>query len=66
MQYAPVTLRKKFAYSELFWPAFSRMRMEYEEIRSISLYSVRMRENADQNNSACGHFSRSVSQEMPL
>ena len=26
----------------------------------ISPYSVRMRENADQNNSKCGHFSRSV------
>ena len=24
----------------------------------ISLYSVRMRENTDQNNSECGHFSR--------
>ena len=26
----------------------------------LSLYSVRMRENADQNNSECGHFLRSV------
>ena len=31
----------------------------YWEIRSISLYSVRMRENADQNNSKYGHFLRS-------
>ena len=30
------------------------------EIRSISPYSVRMRENADQNNSEYGHFLRSV------
>ena len=29
-------------------------------IRSISLYSVRMRENADQNNSDYEHFLRSV------
>ena len=36
-------------------------RTEYGEIWSISLYSVRMRENADQNNSECGHFSRSKS-----
>ena len=28
----------------------------YWEIRSISLYSVRTRENADQNNSKYGHF----------
>ena len=31
----------------------------------IRSYSVRMRENADQNNYEYGHFSRSVSQEMP-
>ena len=29
------------------------------EIRSISPYPVRMRENTDQNNSKYGHFSRS-------
>ena len=38
------TLRKKCLYPELFWSAFSR-------IRSISPYSVRKRENTDQNNS---------------
>ena len=44
------TLRKKRPYSEIFWcfPAFS-----------ISPYSLRMQENADQNNSEYGHFSRS-------
>ena len=31
-----------------FWSLFSRIRIEYEEIRSISPYSVRMRENRDQ------------------
>ena len=55
-----LTLRKKCPYSELFWSAFSSIRTEYGEIRSISPYSVRMRENADQNNSEYVHFSRSV------
>ena len=54
------TLRKKYPYSELFWSAFSHIRTEFEEILRISPYSVRMRENADQNNSEYGHFSRSV------
>ena len=53
------TLRKKCPYSELFWSAFSNIRIEYGEIRSISLYSVQMRENPDQNNSEYSHFSRS-------
>ena len=34
---------------------------ECGEIQSISLYSVRMRENTIQKNSECGYFSRSVS-----
>ena len=42
----------------LFWSAFSRIRTEYGEVRSISPYSVRMRENADQNNSGYEYFSR--------
>ena len=54
------SLREKCPYSELFWSAFSRIRTEYGEIRSISPYSVRMRENTDQNNSEYGHFSRSA------
>ena len=37
-------------YSEFFWPIYSRIRTECEDIRSISSYSVRMRENADQKN----------------
>ena len=32
----------------------------YEEIRSISPYSVQMRENENQNNSEYRHFSRNV------
>ena len=38
---------------------FSRIRAEYGEILRISLYSVRMRENANQNNSEYGHILRS-------
>ena len=47
-------------YSELFWSVFPRIWTEYREIRSISPYSVQIWENADQNNSEYGHFSRSV------
>ena len=54
-------LRKKCPYSELLWSAFSRIRTECGEILRISPYSVRMRENADQNNSEYGHFLRSES-----
>ena len=52
-------LRKKCPYSELFWSAFTRIRTECGKIRSISPYSVQIRENADQNNSEYGQFSRS-------
>ena len=54
-------LAKKYPYSDLFWSAFSRSRTEYGETLCISSYSVRMQENADQNNSEYGHFSRSAS-----
>ena len=53
------SLRKKCPYSEFFWSAFSRIWTEYGEILRISPYSVRMRENTDQNNSEYGQFSRS-------
>ena len=53
------TLREKCPYSELLWSVFSHIRTAYGEIRSISPYSVRMRENADHNNSDYGHFLRS-------
>ena len=55
-----MTLRKNYPYSEFFWSAFFRIRTEYGEIRSISPYSVQMRENADHNNSKYGHFSHSM------
>ena len=49
-------LREKCPYSEFFWSVFSRIWTEYLEIRSISPYSVRMRETTDQKNSEYGHF----------
>ena len=55
------SLREKCLYSKLFWPAFSRIWTEYGKILRVSLYSVRMRENADRNNSEYEHFLRIVS-----
>ena len=55
-----LAIREKRPYSELFWFTFSKIRTEYGEIRSISPYSVRMRENAVQNTSKYGHFLGSV------
>ena len=55
-----LALREKCPYSELFWSIFSRIRTEFGEIWNISPYSVRMRENTDQNNSEYRHFLRSV------
>ena len=49
-----VALREKCPYSELCWSTFSRIRSEYGKIVDISPYSVRMRENAAQNNSEYG------------
>ena len=39
--------------------AFTHIGTKYGEIRSISRYSVRMRENTGQNNTKYGHFSGS-------
>ena len=50
---------KKCPYSGLFWSVFSRIRTELGEMLRISPYSVRMRENTDQNSSKYEHFSRS-------
>ena len=52
-------MRKKSPYSELFWSAFSRMRLNTERY-SVSPYSVRIRAYADQNNFEYEHFLRSV------
>ena len=55
-----LSLSRKCPYSELFWSIFSLIWTEQGEILRISPYSVRMRENTDQNNSEYGHFSHSV------
>ena len=61
-----ITLHEKCPYSELFWPVFSRIRTECVEIQSIFPYSVRMQENAGQNNSEYGHFLCSVTLNFTL
>ena len=43
--------RKKCPYSEFFWSAFSRMRIEYRDLLCKSPYSGRMWEYAKQKNS---------------
>ena len=53
-------MREKGPYWEFFWSVFSRISAESGEIRSISLNSVQMGENTDQNNSKYGYFSCSV------
>ena len=53
------SLRKKWPCSELLWSEFSCICTEYGKIQTVSPYSVQMRENADQNNSEYGNFSRS-------
>ena len=53
-------LCKKCPYLHFFWSLFSCIRIEYGEIRSILLYSVRLSENTDQKNSEYEHFSRIV------
>ena len=42
----------------LFWSVFSRIWTEYGVVQSISLYSVRMRENTDQKKLLFWTFSR--------
>ena len=48
----------KCPYSEFFWSIFSCIWTESGEIRNISPYSLRMRENTDQKNSKYGHFTQ--------
>ena len=50
----------KCPYSELFSSAFSRIRTKHGDILRVSPYSVRMRQNADQNNSEYGNVLRSL------
>ena len=51
---------KMCSYLKFWWSLFSRIRIEYGEIRSISPYSVQMWEKTDQKNSKYGHLSRSI------
>ena len=60
-QRVDLSLGKKWPYLLLFSSAFSRIRIEYGDTRSISPYSVQMRGNPGQNNSEYEHFSRSIS-----
>ena len=55
-----IAMHEECPYLELFWSVFSRIWTENGEIGSISSYSLRMRENTDQNNSKYGQFLRSV------
>ena len=58
--YKYIPLHEKCPYWELFWSRFSRLRTEYGEIRSISPYSVQMREIGDQNNSEYGYYTDTI------
>ena len=51
------TLRKKCPYSQFFCSAFSCIPPKYGKMRSISPYSVWLRENTEQKNSEYRHFS---------
>ena len=51
-----LSLRKKCLYLEFFWSVFSRIWTEYGEIRSISPYAVRMRENTDRKTANTDSF----------
>ena len=51
---------------KLFWSVFPGIQTEYGEIHRISPYSVRMRENTDQNNSEYVHFLRSATRSEAL
>ena len=50
-QLSELSLREKCPYSEIFWSVFSRVKAEYRDVRSISPYPIRMRENVDQKKS---------------
>ena len=65
-RFLSMSLREKCLYSEFFWSVCSRIWTEYGEIRSITPYSVQMRENTDQKNSKYEHFSCSVSRDLKM
>ena len=61
-----LTMLEECPYWKFFWSEFSRIPTEYGEKQSISLYSVRMQENADQKKFDYGQFSRSVNSNIEL
>ena len=52
-------MREKCPSTEFFLARIFRIRTEYGDLHSESLYSVRIRENTIQKSSLFGHFSRS-------
>ena len=50
------SLHEKCLYSEIFWSTFSSILTKSGDLQSKSPYSVRMRENTDQQNSEYGQF----------
>ena len=48
--YLTNTLREKCHIKRFFWSAFSRIRIEYRDLRSKCPYSVRIEENTDDKN----------------
>ena len=55
-----LTLPEKCPYWEIFWSVCSHIRTEYGNLLSESPYSVRIRKNTDQKNSAYRYFLRHV------
>ena len=51
-----IILSEKCPYSESFWSVFSHIWTEYGQVLRISPYSIQMRENTGQNNSAYRYF----------
>ena len=49
-------MRQKCQYFEFFWSAFYRIRTEFGDLQSKSLYLVRMCEYTDQKNSEYRNF----------
>ena len=58
-----LTLHEKCLYSDFFWSAFSRIRIEHGDLLCKFSYLDRIRENTDQKNSEFEHLLRSVSWE---
>ena len=64
IQSVTIITASKVSVVWVFLSLFSRIRTKYGEILRASPYSVRMRENTDQENSEYGYFS--LSERYPL